>query len=232
MPGMPQVRPLHFVLLAAVLAVLLWSGLAPYDRLTWWLEVAPTLLGLAALGLTWRRFRFSDLVLALIALHMIILCVGGKYTYARVPIGDWFRDWFDLHRNHYDRLGHFAQGFVPALVAREIFIRNKVVESSSWRAYFVITTCLAISAVYELVEWIAALTSAEAASAFLGTQGDVWDTQTDMALALVGAICALALFSGWHDRQLRAFPRGMTLSRPADRRGAGAAGARAGRRAR
>ena len=197
-------RPFHFALLAAVLVVLGWSGFAPYDRLTWWLEVAPALLGLVALGFTWRRFRLTDLALTLIALHMILLCAGGKYTYALVPLGDWVRDAFHLHRNHYDRLGHFAQGLVPAIIAREIFIRNKVVASAGWRSFFVIATCLAISAIYELVEWIAALTSAEAASAFLGTQGDVWDTQSDMALALVGAVCALVFFSGWHDRQLRA----------------------------
>lgn len=203
-PRMSPARPFHFALLAAVLVVLGWSGFAPYDRLTWWLEVAPALLGLVALGFTWRRFRLTDLALTLIALHMILLCVGGKYTYALVPLGDWVRDAFHLHRNHYDRLGHFAQGLVPAIIAREIFIRKEVVPSRSWRVFFVIATCLAISALYELFEWIAALTNGEAASAFLGTQGDVWDTQTDMALALVGAVCALVFFSEWHDRQLRA----------------------------
>ncbi len=209
MAGMSTLRPFHLLLLAAVLAVLVWSGIAPHDRLTWWLEVAPTLLGLIALASTWRRFRFTDLALTLVALHMILLCVGGKYTYALVPLGEWVRDALHLHRNHYDRLGHFAQGFVPAIVAREIFIRNKVVASAGWRSFFVIATCLAISAIYELVEWIAALTSEEAASAFLGTQGDVWDTQSDMALALVGAVCALALLSRWHDRELAAVvPRG------------------------
>ena len=200
---MSPARPFHLALLAAVLAVLAWSGIAPYDRLTWWLEVAPTLLGLVVLGCTWRRFRFTDLALTLIALHMILLCVGGKYTYARVPLGEWFRAWLDLPRNHYDRLGHFAQGFVPAIVAREIFIRNRVVASRAWRAFFVTATCLAISALYELVEWLTALTSGEAASAFLGTQGDVWDTQEDIAMALVGALCAQALLGRWHDRQLR-----------------------------
>ncbi len=206
---MSTLRPFHLLLLAAVLAVLVWSGIAPHDRLTWWLEVAPTLLGLVALAITWRRFRFTDLALTLVALHMILLCVGGKYTYALVPLGEWVRDALHLQRNHYDRLGHFAQGFVPAIVAREIFIRKKVVAPAGWRAFFVIATCLAISAIYELVEWIAALTSEEAASAFLGTQGDVWDTQSDMALALVGAVCALALLSRWHDRELAAVvPRG------------------------
>jgi putative membrane protein len=208
---MQPVRPFHLALLAAVLAVLAWSGVSPYDRLTWWLEVAPTIVGLIALAITWRRFRLTDLALALIAVHMIILCVGGNYTYARVPIGDWVSDWLQLQRNHYDRLGHFVQGFVPAIVAREIFVRNAVVASNAWRVFFIIATCLAISALYELLEWIAALASGEAASAFLGTQGDVWDTQTDMALALVGAVCAVASLSRWHDRQLRAIPAAAAL---------------------
>ena len=190
------------VLLAAVLAVLVWSGLAPFDRFTWFLEVAPTIIGLAILIPTHRRFPLTPLVYALIALHMAILCVGGKYTYALVPLGDWFRDTFHLARNHYDRLGHFAQGFVPAMIARELFIRWKVIPSARWRAFLIVCVCLAISACYELVEWLVALVSGEAGDSFLGTQGDVWDTQTDMALALVGAICALLFLSKWHDRQL------------------------------
>jgi putative membrane protein len=191
------------VLLTAVLAVLAWSAVNPFDRFTWWLEVAPTLAGLVALACTWRRFRFTDLVLTLIALHMILLCVGGKYTYARVPLGEWVRDWLHLARNHYDRLGHFAQGFVPAMIAREIVIRNRVILSRPWRAFFVTATCLAISALYELVEWLTALGSGAAATDFLGTQGDVWDTQEDMAVALIGALCAQALLARWHDHQLR-----------------------------
>ena len=190
------------LLLAAVLAVLAWSGIAPHDRFTWWLEVAPALIGRAILIPTHRRFPLTPLVSTLIALHMAILCVGGKYTYALVPLGDWFREAFHLARNHYDRLGHFAQGFVPAMIARELFVRWKVIPSARWRAFLIVCVCLAISACYELVEWLVAISSGEASDSFLGTQGDVWDTQTDMALALVGAICALVFLGKWHDRQL------------------------------
>ena len=189
-------------LLAAVLAVLAWSAAAPFDRLTWWLEVAPALVGLVVIAANWRRFRITDLVLTFIALHMILLCVGGHYTYALVPAGDWVKDALHLSRNHYDRLGHVAQGFVPALIARELLIRLRVVASAGWRRFFIVCIAMAISAVYELVEWITALVAGEASDSFLGTQGDVWDTQTDMALALVGAVCALAFFARWHDRQL------------------------------
>ena len=190
------------LLLAATLAVLVWSGFAPFDRFTWWLEVTPALIGLAVLIPTHHRFPLTPLVYTLIALHMMILCVGGKYTYALVPLGNWIRDAFHLSRNHYDRLGHFAQGFVPAMIARELFIRWKVIASPRWRAFLIVCVCLAISACYELVEWLVAIVSGEASDSFLGTQGDVWDTQEDMALALVGAVCALLFLSKWHDRQL------------------------------
>ena len=194
------------LLLAAVLAVLMWSGIAPFDRFTWWLEVAPALAGLSVLIPTHRRFAFTPLVYSLIALHMAILCVGGKYTYALVPLGEWVRDAFHLARNHYDRLGHFVQGFVPAMIARELFIRWKVIPSPRWRAFLIVSVCLAISACYELVEWLVAIHSGAASDAFLGTQGDVWDTQEDMATALVGAICALVLLGRWHDQQLARIP--------------------------
>ncbi len=189
-------------LLAAVVAVVVWSGITPKDRLTWWMEVTPTLLGLIALFLTRENFRFTPLLQTLIALHMILLAVGGHYTYAEVPLGFWLRDAFDLGRNHYDRLGHFAQGFVPALIAREIVIRREIIQRRGWIAFFVVCTAMAISAVYELVEWIAAVIYGQNADAFLGGQGDIWDTQKDMACALVGSICAVVLFSRWHDRQL------------------------------
>ena len=202
MPRMSPARPLHLALLAAVLGVLAWSGLAPHDRLTWWLEVAPALLGLAALAVSWRRFRLTDLALTLIALHMILLCVGGKYTYALVPLGDWVRDALHLARNHYDRLGHFAQGVVPAIVAREIILRRRVLAKRGWLPFLVVSICLAISATYELVEWLVALQSKEAADSFLGTQGDPWDTQEDMATALLGACAALLTLSRWHDAQI------------------------------
>ena len=202
MPRMSPARPLHLALLAAVLGVLAWSGLAQHDRLTWWLEVAPALIGLVALAISWRRFRFTDLALTLIALHMILLCVGGKYTYALVPLGDWVRDALHLARNHYDRLGHFAQGAVPAIIAREIILRRRVLAKRGWLPFLVVSICLAISATYELVEWLVALQSKEAADSFLGTQGDPWDTQEDMATAFVGAIAALLNLSRWHDAQI------------------------------
>lgn len=195
-------NPYPPALLAAVLAVLGWSAVAPYDRFTWFLEVAPALLGLVVLLATRRRFPLTPLVYTLVALHMILLCVGGKYTYARVPLGDWVRDLLSLSRNHYDRLGHFAQGFVPAMVAREILLRKRVVAGAAWLAFLIVCICMAISASYELVEWVVALGSGEASDSFLGTQGDPWDTQEDMALALAGAVAALATLGSWHDRQL------------------------------
>ncbi|MCE9609066.1 MAG: DUF2238 domain-containing protein [Chthoniobacter sp.] len=203
---MSAVRPFHLALLAAVLGVLAWSGVAPYDRLTWWLEVSPALAGLVALAVTWRRFRLTDLALTLVALHMIILCVGGKYTYALVPLGEWVRDAFHLGRNHYDRLGHFAQGFVPAIIAREIILRRGVLARRGWLPFLVVCICGAISASYELIEWLVALTSKEASDSFLGTQGDPWDTQTDMALAFAGAAIALVTLARWHDAQLAKTP--------------------------
>lgn len=197
-----NVDPLSLTLFAAVLAVLAWSGYEPKDRLTWWLEVTPTIIGLVVLVAIHRRFRFTPLASVLIALHMMILCVGGKYTYALVPLGDWVREAFGFARNHYDRLGHVAQGFVPAILAREVLIRRKVIAGAAWRAFLVVCVCLAISATYELVEWAVAMISGEAADSFLGTQGDNWDTQEDMACALFGALAALVLLSRWHDRQL------------------------------
>jgi putative membrane protein len=186
-----------------VLAVLLWSGIHPHDRFTWWLEVAPVLIGLPIVVLTARRFPLTPLVQVLLALHAIILMVGGKYTYAEVPAGFWVRDALGLARNHYDRLGHFAQGFVPAMVAREILWRRSPLRGSRWLPFIVICICLAISATYEFVEWLAAILTGEGATAFLGTQGDVWDTQWDMFLALCGAVTALLLLSRLHDSQLR-----------------------------
>lgn len=200
---MPAYGRLAFLLLAGVLAVVVWSGIGPKDRLTWWLEVAPTLLGLAALFALRNRFRFTPLLQVFIALHMILLAVGGHHTYAEVPLGDWFRDTFHLGRNHYDRLGHFAQGFVPALIAREIILRRGIIPSRGWTAFFAVCVAMTISAVYELIEWITAAIYGQNADAFLGGQGDIWDTQKDMACALVGAVSALVLFSRWHDRQLR-----------------------------
>jgi putative membrane protein len=201
----PPVRPSAYesVLLGLVGVVFVWSGVSPHDRFTWVLEVFPVILAIPVLIYVYPRFRFTPLVSTLIAVHAIILMVGGKYTYAEVPFGFWLRDAFGFSRNHYDRIGHFAQGFVPAMVAREIFIRRSPLRGSRWLPFLVICFCLAFSAFYELIEFWTALSTGEAAEAFLGTQGDPWDTQWDMMLALVGGISALALLSRWHDQQLR-----------------------------
>jgi putative membrane protein len=203
---MRRIAPSHLVLLAGVAIVFVWSGWQPHDRLTWWLEIFPGLAGLIVLAATYQRFRFTTLVYTLIALHICLLCVGGHYTYARVPLFDWLRTVFDWHRNHYDRLGHFAQGLVPAMIAREVFIRLNVIAKRGWMTFLVISVCLGISAFYELIEWWTALVSGDAAVSFLGTQGDVWDTQEDMCMALIGAICGLLLLRPWQDRQLARLP--------------------------
>ncbi len=190
------------VLLLVGLALLAWSGLAPHDRFTWLLEVAPILIGVPALVATHRRFELTPLAYRLILAHAIVLMVGGHYTYAEVPVGDWARDAFGLARNHYDRLGHFAQGFVPAILAREILLRKTPLVRGRWLFFLVTCVCLAISACYELVEWWTAVATGEAATAFLGTQGDPWDTQWDMFFALVGALVAQLTLSRVHDREL------------------------------
>ncbi len=195
-------KTLHLALLALVAAVFVWSGIGPKDVPTWMLEVFPVVLALPLLAWTYRRFPLTDLVYCLIALHAIVLMVGGHYTYAEVPLGDWVRDAFGFARNHYDRLGHLLQGFVPALIAREIFLRLDVVRGAAWRFFTICCVCLAISAVYEFLEWWTALLSEEGAAAFLGTQGDPWDTQWDMFLALCGSIASQLLLGRWHDRQL------------------------------
>jgi putative membrane protein len=182
--------------------VLLWSGFEPKDGATWVLEVLPAVLAAIVLFATRRQFPLTRLAYVLILVHCIILMVGGHYTYAEVPAGEWFRDLFDPPRNNYDKLGHLAQGFVPAIVAREVTIRLQVFNSAAWRNFFVVCFCLAVSAFYELIEWWVALFSDEAADAFLGTQGYVWDTQSDMFLALIGAVLGLALLGRLHDRQL------------------------------
>ena len=183
-------------------AVLIWSVINPYDYPTWILEVFPALAGLLVLGLTRRRFPLTPLSYILILIFSLILMVGGHYTYARVPLFDDLSVWFGWGRNNYDKLGHFAQGFVPAIVAREILARLSVVNGRVWLNLFVISLCLAISALYELVEWAVAMISKEAAASFLGTQGYVWDTQSDMAMALMGAIVALLVLGRVHDRQM------------------------------
>jgi putative membrane protein len=192
---------------AIFLAVFAWSAIGPKDRLTWWLEVAPALAFFAVLAATRRRFPLTPLLYVLVLLHSIILVVGGHYTYAEVPLGDWVREWMGGDRNNYDKLGHFAQGFVPAMIARELFLRLGVVNGAGWRAFLIVSFCLGFSAFYELIEWWVAELSGQAAEAFLGTQGYAWDTQSDMAWAGFGAILALATLGRWHDRQLAALPR-------------------------
>lgn len=189
--------------LAVFFAVLIWSGIAPKDRATWYLEVFPAVAALFIMVGTWRVFPLTPLVYWLILIHSVILMVGGHYTYAEVPLGDWVRELTDGSRNDYDKLGHLAQGFVPAIVVREILIRFDVIARRGWLGFIVVAICLAISAAYEFLEWWVALLSEEAAESFLGTQGYVWDTQSDMLHAVVGAVVALVTLSRIHDRQIR-----------------------------
>jgi putative membrane protein len=197
-----------FWILVAVAAVgLVLSGIRPVERVTWWLEVIPVMIAVPLLWATRERFPFTPLVYALVTVHAAILMLGGHYTYAHVPLGFWAQDLFDLARNPYDRLGHFAQGFVPAMVAREILLRRTPLKRGGWLFFIVVCICLAISACYEFVEWWAALIGGGSAEAFLGTQGDVWDTQWDMLLATIGAITSLLLLSRLHDRALRVLGR-------------------------
>lgn len=175
-------------------AVLIWSAIAPKDYFTWALEVAPALIGLVVLIVTYPKLTLSKLTYSLILLHCIVLMIGGHYTYAEVPLFDTFAQWFGWGRNHYDKLGHFIQGFVPAAIAREILLRLNVVKNERWLVMFVLSFCLAFSALYELIEWWAALAVGEDAEAFLGTQGYIWDTQSDMFLALIGSIVFLTFF--------------------------------------
>jgi putative membrane protein len=191
------------VLLLAVVAALAVSAVSPTDRVTWWLEVFPVLIAVPLLLSTYRRFPLTLLAYGLIALHALILILGGAYTYAQVPLGFGLQDWLGLARNPYDRIGHFAQGFVPAILAREILIRQLALRGK-WLIFIVLSVCLAISASYELLEFASAQILGQGAEQFLGTQGDPWDTQWDMTTALLGAIFALASLSRWHDRQLAA----------------------------
>ena len=195
------------ILLGIFAAVFVWSLVRPHDYFTWILEVFPAIIGLLLIVATRRRFPLTPLLLTLLTLHAIILMVGGHYTYAEVPLGFWMERAFGLARNDYDRIGHFAQGFVPAIVAREILIRRRVVRSRGWLYFIVVAICLAISAAYELLEWRVAVGTGSAADAFLGTQGDPWDTQEDMATCLVGALVAPLLLGSWHDRQIAAMER-------------------------
>ena len=189
-------------LLAATALLLVWSGVQPFERGTWWLEVGPVLIGAPVLVATSRDFRLSPLLYRLLFIHAIILIVGGHYTYARVPIGFWAQDLFDLSRNHYDRVGHLAQGFIPSILAREVLVRRSPLPRGKLLFVLVVCVCLAFSALYEIIEWCAALIGGDSAESFLGTQGDVWDTQWDMFMALVGSLAAQWLLRRAHDRSM------------------------------
>lgn len=200
-------------LLIAVAGILLWSAIQPHDYFTWFLEIFPVLIGFPVLAWLYpRRMRFTPMVYFLIALHAVILIVGGHYTYAHVPLGEWMRQAFDFSRNHYDRIGHFAQGFVPALIAREVLIRKTPLRPGGWMFVLVTSVCLAISACYEFVEWWVAVGTGSEAKAFLATQGDAFDTQADMFMALLGALAAQWLLGRWQLRQMR----GVDAARAAD----------------
>ncbi|HSI23181.1 MAG TPA: DUF2238 domain-containing protein [Methylophilaceae bacterium] len=194
----------YYALLLAILgAVSVWSAIQPHDRFTWFLEVFPVMIALPLLIFTYKRFPFSRLAYGLMLVHAIILLIGGHYTYAEMPLFNWLRDVNGWDRNYYDRLGHVAQGFIPAIVAREILLRISPLRPGKWLFFLVLCVALAISALYEMLEWWVAVASGSDAVAFLATQGDVWDTQWDMFLALLGALAALLLLSGWHDRSMQ-----------------------------
>jgi putative membrane protein len=201
-PSVDRRTPL--ILLLVVIVALAWSGIGPYDRLTWFLEVVPVLIAIPLLLLTAHRMPLTPLVYALIALHALILIYGGHYTYALTPLGDWLRDVFGFSRNHYDRIGHLMQGFGPAIIARELLLRTSPLRPGKWLFALVTLSILGVSAIYEFTEWWAALAGGDAAGAFLGTQGDVWDTQWDMFLAGCGAMASQWLLGRMHDRQLLA----------------------------
>ena len=198
--------------LAIFFAVLIWSAIAPKSYLTWFLEVIPALIGLLVLAITYSKFSLSRLTYAFILLHCCILMVGGHYTYAQVPVFDTFADWFAWGRNHYDKVGHFVQGFVPACIARELLIRLNVVKNERWRCVFVASFCLAFSAFYEMIEWWVALAIGEDAEAFLGTQGYVWDTQSDMLMALIGSVVFLLFFRKWQDLSIKKIGQKISIS--------------------
>jgi putative membrane protein len=200
-------KGLHIILWVFVGLVVVWSGWHPTDRFTWVLEVTPIFIGTAILLSIYRHFYFSRLVCYMLVVHACILAVGGHFTYEHVPLFNWIRDVFHFSRNHYDRLGHFAQGFVPALLSREVLIRRGVIKQRAWLQFLVVCVCLAFSAFYELLEWQSAVWTGTKADAFLGSQGDVWDTQWDMSFALIGATVALLLMSRLHDKSINDLSR-------------------------
>jgi len=192
----------HIILITIFFVGFVLSGINPHDYFTWILEVFPAIIGFIVLILTFKKFRFMDLTYFLILIHCYILFIGGHYTYAEVPLFNWIKDIFHQSRNNYDKVGHFAQGFVPALIVREIFIRNEVVKKGFWLSFLTVCVCVTISAFYEFLEWLVAVASGESAESFLGTQGYVWDTQSDMLFATIGAILMLLLLSKFQDKQI------------------------------
>ena len=195
-------RSAIFLWLSIFFLVLIWSAIRPHDYFTWFLEIFPAILGLLILALTFRKFQFTTLAYGLILIHSVILMIGGHYTYAEVPFFNWLRDAFQLGRNNYDKVGHFAQGFVPAIIAREILIRKSPLKQGKLLFFIVVCICLAISAFYELIEWWVSIATGSAAEAFLGTQGYQWDTQSDMFFAFIGAIISLLFLSKAHDKAI------------------------------
>jgi putative membrane protein len=195
-------NPLHRNLLIAFFLVMVLSLISPHDLLTWFLEATPALLALLILALTYNSFRLSNLAYVLICAHAIVLLIGAHYTYAEVPLFNWIRDTFHTHRNSYDGVGHFTQGFVPAIIAREVLLRKIPLQRGAWLFFITVCVVFAFSAFYELIEWWVSLATGSAGDAFLGTQGDIWDTQKDMALCLIGSVLSLILLSGLHDRSM------------------------------
>jgi len=200
---MKKYRILVFLFLIGLIV----SGIHPHDYFTWILEVFPAVIGLLVLIITFHKFQFTDLVYSLILVHCYILFIGGHYTYAEVPLFDWIKELFHQSRNNYDKLGHFAQGFIPASIARELFIRLHVVKKGAWLSFLTVCVCVSISVFYEFIEWFVAVASGQSAEAFLGTQGDVWDTQKDMLWAMIGAVCMVVFVSKIHDKHIQQFEK-------------------------
>lgn len=192
----------HSLLILVYLTVLVWSSIAPFDYFTWTLEVFPAIIGFIILVTTYKRFKFTSITYSLILLHCCILFIGGHYTYAEVPLFNWIKETFHQDRNNFDKLGHFAQGFVPAMITREIFIRKKIIAITAWRNFLIVATCISISAGYEFLEWFVAVMSGQSADSFLGTQGYIWDTQSDMLYATIGAMAALLILSKFQSKQI------------------------------
>jgi len=201
-PEKPPNLRLHIVLLTGLIVVFVWSYYGCYDSVTWFLEAAPVVTGLAILIFVYSRFKMTDIVYVLIWCYAVILLIGAHYTYSRVPLFDWLKEAFGLSRNHYDRLGHFFQGFVPAIIAREVLLRKSPLKQGGWLLSIILAFCLAVSALYELFEWLVVVISGDPTASFLATQGDKWDTQKDMALCLIGAVVSLLTLSKFHNRAL------------------------------